>query len=220
MAELVIAMDGPSGVGKSSTAKRIAKQLKLGYLDTGAMYRAVACEYRRLELDPQDREAIMRMVAEADLRIATDPDQPRVTINGRDVTSEIRDPETSTVVSVVATVPEVRRLLIDRMRQIIAQHNRRIVVEGRDITTVVAPEAQVRILLTADAEARIARRSAELGERADQAQVTDSIVRRDRDDSTVSNFTVAADGVTTIDSTHMDLDEVVALVLSLVPEDE
>jgi cytidylate kinase len=118
----------------------------------------------------------------------------------------------------VAVVPEVRRVLIERMRRIIAEHDRRIVVEGRDITTVVAPDAEVRVLLTADAQARIGRRAGELGGRVSRATVTDSILRRDRDDSTVSNFTEAACGVSVIDSTNLDLDEVVAEILTLVPD--
>ena len=218
MGELVIAIDGPSGVGKSTTAKRVAQELQLAYLDTGAMYRAVACEFARRGLARDDEAGIGTLASTADLRMVTDPDAPRVNINGRDVTEKIREPEISAIVSVVATVPEVRRVLSDHMRRIIADHSRRIVVEGRDITTVVAPDAEVRVLLTADAAARIGRRAAELGERADQVTVTDSILRRDRDDSTVSNFTEAADGVSVIDSTHLGLDEVVAEILKLVPD--
>ena len=218
MGDLVIAMDGPSGVGKSSTAKRVARKLRLAYLDTGAMYRAVACEFVRQGLDRTDETRIGDLARTADLRVSTNPDAPRVYINGRDVTEEIRKPEISAIVSAVAVVPEVRRVLIERMRRIITEHDRRIVVEGRDITTVVAPDAEVRVLLTADAQARIGRRAAELGERADQVTVTDSILRRDRDDSTVSNFTEAACGVNVIDSTHLDLDEVVAEILKLVPD--
>ncbi|MDO5081984.1 MAG: (d)CMP kinase [Arachnia propionica] len=214
MGDLVIAMDGPSGVGKSSTAKEVARRLNLAHLDTGAMYRAVACEVRRLGADHDDTVAITGIALSSDLRIATDPDRPRVTIAGRDVTDEIREPEISASVSAVARIPEVRRHLIARMREIIAAHNRRIVVEGRDITTVVAPEAQVRLLLTADPEARIRRRAAELAE-VDHQVVTDSIMGRDREDSTVSNFTVATDGVVTIDSTDLTLDEVVEAVLDL-----
>ena len=219
MDELVIALDGPSGVGKSSTAKRVAEKLRLAYLDTGAMYRAVACEIARQRLDRADATGMGELARRADLRVVTDPDAPpRVSINGRDVTEEIRKPEISAIVSTVAVVPEVRRVLIDHMRRIIAEYGRRIVVEGRDITTVVAPDAEVRVLLTADAKTRIGRRAAELGEQADQVTVTDSILRRDRDDSTVSNFTVPADGVNIIDSTHLSLDEVVAEILKLVPD--
>ena len=218
MDELVIALDGPSGVGKSSTAKLVAQKLRLAYLDTGAMYRAVACEFARRGLERTDETGIGELARTADLRMTTDPDAPRVCINGRDVTEEIRKPEISAVVSAVAVVPEVRRVLIECMRRIIAEHDRRMVVEGRDITTVVAPDAEVRVLLTADAEARVERRAAELGERADQVTVTDSILRRDHDDSTVSNFTEAACGVSVIDSTHLGLDEVVAEILKLVPD--
>ncbi|MDO5065674.1 MAG: (d)CMP kinase [Propionibacteriaceae bacterium] len=217
MGDLVIAMDGPSGVGKSSTAKQVARRLNLAHLDTGAMYRAIACEVRRLEVPTDDPEAITKVALGADLRIATDPDHPRVTVAGRDVTGEIREPQTSAVVSAVARIPEVRRHLIARMREIIAAHNRRIVVEGRDITTVVAPDAEVRLLLTADPEARIRRRSAELAG-VDRQAVADSVVGRDREDSQVSNFTVATDGVVTIDSTHMDLGEVVEAVLRLAAQ--
>ena len=189
MGDLVIAMDGPSGVGKSSTAKRVARELRLAYLDTGAMYRAVACEFVRQGLDRTDETRIGDLARTADLRVSTNPDAPRVYINGRDVTEEIRKPEISAIVSAVAVVPDVRRALTERMRR-----------------------------LTADAAARIGRRAAELGEQADQVTVTDSILRRDRDDSTVSNFTEAADGVSVVDSTHLGLDEVVAEILKLVPD--
>lgn len=214
MGDLVIAMDGPSGVGKSSTAKEVARRLDLAYLDTGAMYRAVACEVLHQGVSCDDPEAIARLAISTDLRIATDPDQPRVTVAGRDVTAEIRQPQISAMVSAVARVPAVRQHLITRMREIIAAHNRRIVVEGRDITTVVAPDAQLRLLLTAAPEARIGRRAAELVG-VDHQVVTESIVQRDHDDSQVTNFTLATDGVVTIDSTHLGLDEVVEVVLEL-----
>ena len=204
MDELVIAIDGPSGVGKSSTARRVATKLRLGYLDTGAMYRAVAYECLRQRISRDDENGIRALVRNADLRITTDPSAPRVSINGRDVTQEIRQPEISAVVSAVAAVQEVRRILTAHMRQIITEQERRIVVE-------------VRVLLTADAKARIGRRTAELGERADEATITDSIIRRDHDDSAVSNFTEAASGVVVIDSTHLSLDEVVEAVIALVP---
>ena len=214
MGDLVIAMDGPSGVGKSSTAKEVARRLNLAHLDTGAMYRAVACQVRRLGAAADDPGAITRIALTTDLRIATDPDRPRVTVGGRDVTAEIREPSISAAVSAVARIPEVRRHLVARMREIIAAHNRRIVVEGRDITTVVDPDAEVRILLTADPATRVERRAAELAGVSHTA-ITDSVVGRDQADSEVTNFTVAADGVVTIDSTHLSLDEVVEAVLDL-----
>ena len=213
---LVIAIDGPSGSGKSTTARLLAEELKLGYLDTGAMYRAVAWEYLRCGGTPDDAETIVRIAREADVRISTRPGTPLVTINGQDVTEAIREPQVSASVSVIATNSDVRRILTMRMRETIAAHNRRIVVEGRDITTVVAPDADIRILLVADPAARVARRAAELGEEVDQSSVTDQVIRRDRDDSTVSNFTDATEGVVVIDSTFQLPDAVVAQVLQLV----
>ena len=131
------------------------------------------------------------------------------------MTEEIREPRISAAVSRVATILEVRRILIDRMRRIIDAHDRAIVVEGRDITTVVAPDADVRVLLVADPAARVARRAAEVAGKASAAEVTDQVLRRDRDDSTVSNFTDAAEGVTVIDSTFLSPDEVVDEIMSL-----
>ena len=213
---LVIAIDGPSGSGKSTTARMLADQLQLGYLDTGAMYRAVAWEFLRSGGAAEDSDAILQVPREADVRISTHPDAPLVTVNGHDVTAAIREPQVSASVSVVATNTDVRRILTKKMREIIAAHHRRIVVEGRDITTVVAPDADVRILLVADPEARVARRAAELGDSVDKHAVTDQVIRRDRDDSTVSNFTDATEGVVVIDSTFQMPDQVVQHILDLV----
>lgn len=213
---LVIAIDGPSGSGKSTTARLLANELLLGYLDTGAMYRAVAWEYLRKAGTMEAADAIVEITRAADLRISTHPDAPRVTINGHDVTAAIREPQVSASVSVVATNTDVRRILTKKMREIIAAHHHRIVVEGRDITTVVAPDADVRILLVADPEARVARRAAELGEGVDQRAVTDQVIRRDRDDSTVSNFTDATEGVVVIDSTCQSPQQVVEQIVRLV----
>lgn len=215
MESLVIAIDGPSGSGKSTTARLLAKKLGLGYLDTGAMYRAETAGILAEEIGDDD---ITGYVEHADLCIDCAVDGNRLTINGRDVTEEIREPHISAAVSKVATNREVRRLLTDRMRAIIEEHGRRIVVEGRDITTVVAPDADVRILLVADPAARVARREAELAGKADHEAVTDQVLRRDKDDSTVSNFTDAAEGVVVIDSTFILPDEVVARIEELIPK--
>ncbi len=213
---LTIAIDGPSGSGKSSTSRQVARHLRMGYLDTGAMYRAIACEFLERGLAADDADGIIRLTHEADLRVATDPDTPLVTVNGRDVTRAIREPEISACVSVVAAIPEVRSHLTRLMREKIAAHHRRIVVEGRDITTVVAPDAEVRVLLVADPEARVARRAAELGGKADQTAVTDQVIRRDKDDSRVSNFSQASDaGVVVIDSTFLSLEEVTDKIVAL-----
>ena len=211
----LFAIDGPSGSGKSTTAKLLATRLGLGYLDTGAMYRAATSEYLLRCPDGASQDEVARLVDEARLECQTSPDEPRFSINGRDVTDEIREPRISAAVSEVATNREVRRLLTAKMRDIISAHDRRIVVECRAITTVVAPDADVRVLLIADPEARVARRAAEVAGKATAAEVTDQVLRRDRDDSTVSNFTDAAEGVVVIDSTFLSPDEVVDRIVSL-----
>ena len=213
---MLIAIDGPSGSGKSTTAKLVAKRLGLGYLDTGALYRAATAEYLRQYPEGADSQTVARMVGEATLDCDTSPEQPCFHINGVDVTAEIREPRISAAVSTIATNLEVRRILTALMRAVIDRHGRDIVVEGRDITTVVAPDADVRVLLVADPEARVARRAAEVAGKASAAEVTDQVLRRDRDDSTVSNFTDAADGVAVIDSTFLSPDEVVERIVSLL----
>lgn len=212
---MLIAIDGPSGSGKSTTAKLLSKRLGLAYLDTGAMYRAIAWKWLQSGIPADDADAILEMAVATDLRISTIPDEPRITVDGHVITEAIREPEISKHVSVIATIPAVRKHLSRRMRETVAAHGRRIVLEGRDITTVVAPDAEVRVLLVADPEARVARRAAELDGKADKAAVTDQVIRRDRDDSTVSNFTDAAEGVTVIDSTFITPDEVVQKIVDL-----
>lgn len=213
---LVIAIDGPSGSGKSSTAKGVARALGLAYLDTGAMYRAVTCAYLDAGVDPSDEAGVIRETLAADLQISTDPDLEQVLVNGADVTTRIREPEVSAKVSAVSTVAECRANLVARQRAIIEAAPQGIVAEGRDITTVVAPDADVRLLLTADPEIRMARRKAELGDKIDAGQLADQVLRRDADDSKLVNFTTAADGVTHLDCTYLNLEETIAAVLDLV----
>lgn len=214
--KIVVAIDGPSGSGKSSTARGVASRLGFAYLDTGAMYRAVATEFRRRQVDKDDAAAIAEVTTGSELQISTDPDDQWVRINGHDVTTEIREPDVSAVVSVVATNADCRAELVRRQREIIAAAERGIVAEGRDITTVVAPDAQVRLLLVADPAARIARRAAELGGRADAEQVTDQVIRRDRDDSALVEFHKPAPGVELLDSTFMTLPEVIDHIVAKV----
>ena len=215
---LVIAIDGPSGSGKSSTSRGVANRLDVAHLDTGSMYRAVACRVAHLGIDPKANPLDAIEVARTcRLDIDTSANHDLVVIDGDDVTEEIRYPETSATVSAVATIQPVRDALTARMRRIAANCGR-LVMEGRDITTVVCPDAQVRVLLVADPAVRIARRQAELGEKVDMEQVIDSIVRRDRDDSTVSTFEQPAEGVTLVDSTHLDLGQVIDAVIGLVPQ--
>lgn len=216
-APLIVAIDGPSGSGKSSTARAVAERLGLAYLDTGAMYRAAAWLVAERGLDAGD--PITAAVRESEMSIALDPTAFSISIDRTDVTQAIREPRISASVSKVATIQAVRDILIDRQRALIASAPQGIVVEGRDIATVVAPQAQVRVLLVADPAARVARRSAELGERVGLDQVTDQVIRRDRDDSTVAAFHNAAPGVTVIDSTHLTLTEVIDRICAMATPD-
>jgi cytidylate kinase len=215
---LVIAIDGPSGSGKSSTARGVAKALGLAYLDTGAMYRAATCAYLDAGVDPSDVDGVIRATIGADIRVSTDPDRQEVVVNGVDVTTRIREPEISAKVSAVSTVAECRANLVARQRAIIDAAPAGIVAEGRDITTVVAPDADVRLLLTADPQARMARRKAELGDKVDAAALADQVLRRDSDDSLLVNFTTAADGVTHLDGTFLTLQQVIDAVLGLISD--
>lgn len=214
---LLIAIDGPSGSGKSSTSRGVAQRLGLAYLDTGSFYRAAAICFLESGLDAAQTELIAQLVTSATIVPGTDPQHPSTMVNGRDVTAEIREPRVSEKVSVVATNLAVREWLNKQFRAIIDANERRIVVEGRDITTVVAPDADLRVLLVADPAARIARRQAELGGAVNTEQVTDQVVRRDRDDATVSEFEKPADGVELIDSTHLDLNQVIDAICQMVP---
>jgi cytidylate kinase len=224
---LVVAIDGPSGTGKSTISRRIAAEFDLAYLDTGAMYRAAAWWCVREGIDLADTAAVAAQVRELPLQIGTDPREPSFAVGGEDVSIVIRSTEISTMVSAVATNLDVRAQLQDRQRAAIAAEQRPdgfsggrgIVAEGRDITTVVAPDAQVRILLLADEAARLARRAKELHGTVDPAALAatrDQVVRRDADDSTVSNFTTAADGVLTVDTSSMTLEESVDTVRGIV----
>ena len=211
----MVAIDGPSGSGKSSTSRGVASRLGLAYLDTGAMYRAATWLVLESGLDPTDVEAVARLIADADLDVSLDPAEPTITIDDHDVTEAIRDPAVSAAVSAIATNLAVRQDLVARQKALVTSAQQGIVAEGRDITTVVAPDAEVRVLLVADPHARVARRHAELGDRVDAAAVTDQVIRRDRDDSTVAQFEAAAPGVEVLDSTHLSLDEVIEAICSL-----
>ena len=212
---MIIAIDGPSGSGKSSTSRGVAAKLGYEFLDTGAMYRA--CTWQMLAEGLTDPEQITQLVLSSKLDISTDPADPRIAINGTDVTAEIREPRVSAAVSRLATIPQVRTELVTRQQECVSA-SEGIVAEGRDITTVVAPHAEVRVLLVADPQARIARRQAELEGKADVAAVTDQVLRRDRDDSTVAAFEQAADGVTVVDSTHLNLNEVIEVICALAAD--
>ncbi|GAB3539769.1 hypothetical protein GCM10027403_28430 [Arthrobacter tecti] len=213
---LVVAIDGPSGSGKSSVSRETARRLHAAYLDTGAMYRAVTLHCLEKGIDFADAGTVERAARELDLVISTRPDTESVLVSGIDVTDAIREPHVSGAVSAVATTLGARSELIRRQRQIIADSHHRIVVEGRDITTVVAPEAEVRILLTASEEARLRRRGVQLGGTQTAAQLKQQVLVRDAKDSSVVNFQQAADGVVTVDSSDLDFEQTVTAVLEVV----
>lgn len=219
---MIVAIDGPAGAGKSTVARQLAERLGFRYLDTGAMYRALTWWCLEQGVDLGDADAVTAAAERFPLGIGTDPDAPDVTVDGTDVATAIREPRISTNVSAVAKILPVREILRVMQRRLINEAGEAtggVVAEGRDITTVVAPEAPVRILLTASEEARLARRSRELhgAADADAVEATRSqVVDRDKADSAVSEFTVAADGVTTIDTSHLDFDGSVEAVLQVV----
>ncbi|MBB2891755.1 (d)CMP kinase [Flexivirga oryzae] len=216
---LVIAIDGPSGTGKSSVSKAVAKHLGLSYLDTGAMYRALAWSCVASAIDLDDAESVAQHARTFDLRMGMDPAAPSVGVGDRLIDREIRQDAVTSVVSRVATNLDVRANMKQRQRDLIAEGSAArggCVAEGRDITTVVAPDAPVRILMTASEEARMSRRSRQLRVAAESTR--SQIVDRDRTDSTVSQFTTAADGVVTIDTSHIDFRQSVEAVLQVVKE--
>ncbi|MGH3652605.1 (d)CMP kinase [Glutamicibacter sp.] len=213
--KLVIAIDGPSGSGKSSVSKAVARKLGAAYLDTGAMYRAITYSVLADGTDLSNADAIAAAVRDAKLSISVDPDAELVEIGGVDVTAAIREPRISEQVSTVATNLDARAELVRRQQEIIAA-NTRIVAEGRDITTVVAPDADARILLTASEEARLRRRGLQLGGTQNESQLATQVLARDAKDSTVVNFTQAADGVMTVDSSDLDFEQTIDAVLDAV----
>nr|WP_184943833.1 (d)CMP kinase [Planomonospora venezuelensis] len=209
-------MDGPSGSGKSSASRGVARALGLRYLDTGAMYRAITWWMLSHGVDLADPEAVAARAQEPVLTMGTDPDAPSVAVDGADAAGPVRTAEVTAAVSAVSAVPEVRRRLVAEQREIIGAGG--IVVEGRDIGTVVAPDAPVKIYLTASADARAARRSAELDGTTVEAQKA-AMARRDTLDSTrkTDPLTMAPDAVE-LDTTPLNLDEVIAEVLRVIKE--
>lgn len=212
----VVAVDGPAGSGKSSVSKLAARRLGYGYLDTGAAYRALAWHVLSHGADTSDAAAVLDAVGDFDYAISLDPDRYWVRVGDTDVTDAIREPRVSEAVSGVARVAPIRESVNALFRALVAGSDRPgIVVEGRDITTVVFPEAPVRILLTASPEVRAERRSAELASE-DAASVADALNRRDASDSSVVDFLTPAPGVTLVDSTDLDLDGTVDAVLDVI----
>jgi cytidylate kinase len=210
----VVAVDGPSGSGKSTVSRRLATAVDGVYLDTGAMYRAVTWAVLQAGVDLADPDAVTKIALETDLGIGTDPVAPHFTANGTNVDAPIRGPEVTGAVSAVAAVAAVRRHLVAMQRDIIASWPR-IVVEGRDIASVVAPDADLKVYLTASAAARAQRRSAE--DATDVAATRADLERRDQlDSSRAADPLRQADDAVEVDTTGMGIDEVVAHLMHLL----
>jgi len=213
---LVIAVDGPAGSGKSTAARHLALALGLRYLDTGAMYRALTWWLLGQRVDVSDPEAVVARIAEPRITVGTDPAAPAILVDGEDVAGPIRTREVSNAVSFVAAVPRVRELLIAMQRQLIADAaaGEGVVAEGRDIGTVVAPDAAVKVYLTASEEIRARRRSADLT--SDPAATVDATRREQarRDERDSAQMAMAADAVE-IDTSGLELDEVVDRIIDM-----
>lgn len=211
-----IAIDGPAGSGKSSVSKAVARALGFGYLDTGSAYRALAWHVLDRGADTADADAVVAAASDFPVQLGLDPDDRTVRVGDSDITDAIRESRVSGAVSGVARVTEVREQVNRLFRSLVAESAYpAVVVEGRDITTVVAPDAPVRILLTAAPEVRAARRANELaGE--DAAAVAAALHKRDASDSTVVDFLNAADGVEVVDSTELDFTQTIDAVLAVI----
>ncbi|MEV6493067.1 (d)CMP kinase [Actinoplanes sp. NPDC051633] len=210
----VVAVDGPSGSGKSTVSRRLATALDGVYLDTGAMYRSVTWAVLQAGVDLADPDAVTKIALETDLTVGTDPVAPHFRANAVDVDAAIRGPEVTGAVSAVAAVPAVRRHLVALQREIIGAHSR-IVVEGRDISSVVAPDADLKVYLTASAAARAQRRSLE--DATDVAATQADLERRDKiDSSRTADPLRRTDDAIEVDTTGMGIDEVVAHLLDLL----
>ena len=214
---LVVALDGPSGSGKSSTARGVADRLSLAFLDTGAMYRAMTWAMLERGVDVNDPEAVAAEAESIHIVSGTNPLAPSIEADGVDVGGPIRSDRITAAVSAVAAVPRVRQLMVDQQRRII-DASRGIVVEGRDIGTAVAPHARVKVDLVADPEARARRRTAEQ-DGTDSAATLEALRKRDHFDSTRAASPLAqAEGSIVVDSTYLTLEEVIDRIVQLVDE--
>ena len=208
----IVAIDGPAGSGKSSVSKQVARELGFGYLDTGAAYRALAWAVSEGKVSLQPKVDFNQF----EYSISLDPDDFWVRVGEVDVTAAIRSSNIAENVSAVAQLPEVRAFMKELTRNLVSNSGRPgVVVEGRDITTVVAPDAKNRILLTASEEVRLRRRSAELTP-AQAKEVSKQVSDRDKSDAKVVDFMTPAPGVVLVDTSDLNFEQSVAAVLSLV----
>ncbi|MFC5803509.1 (d)CMP kinase [Streptomyces formicae] len=221
MESVIVAIDGPSGTGKSSTSKAVAAELGLSYLDTGAQYRAITWWMISNGIDTTDAAAIASASGKPVIESGTDPAAPTITVDGADASGPIRTQEVTAKVSAVSAVPEVRSRITELQRSIAAAAEKGIVVEGRDIGTTVLPDADLKIFLTASPEARAARRSGELKgkEAADLATTREALIKRDAADSSRKTSPLAkADDAVEVDTSDLTLAQVIECVVTLVEE--
>ena len=210
---MIIAIDGPSGSGKSTLGRMLARELKLLYLDTGSMYRAVALAVIEAQVDPNDKESVVALANRIEIDLQGDPDSLSVLLNGRDVTEQIRSESVTEMSSIVSTIPGVRRAMVERQR---AMGKRGAVLNGRDIGTVVFPDADVKFFLTAVAEERAERRYKE-AHSGTYAETLADMIERDRRDSTRADSPLkVADDAVVIDSTGKDIEQVFAEMMTYV----
>ena len=218
MKPLIIAIDGPAGSGKSSVSKQVAREKNFGYLDTGAAYRALAWASLNTKGFGLAELETKNLLNDFDYSISIDPDNYWVKVGGEDVTEAIRTPAVAEYVSKVAKIAPVRTFMKDLTHKIVANSGLSgVVVEGRDITTVVAPEAKIRILLTASETVRLNRRSAELSE-SNVESVKRQVLDRDASDSKVVDFMTPAPGVQLVDTSDLNFNQSVSAVLSLIEQ--
>jgi len=215
-----VAIDGPAGAGKSTVAKGVAKKLGLIYVDTGALYRTLGYHIHMLGIGPKDTDGVKRLLPDAmiEIRYAEDGSQ-RMILNGADVTGELRTPTMSDYASKLSALPMVREFLLEQQREMAEKYS--VIMDGRDIGTVVLPNADVKIFLTADPEVRAARRLAEMQEKGDKKATLASVLAEMKErDERDSHRKVAplkqADDAELLDTTGMSLDEVIEAVLNMI----
>jgi cytidylate kinase len=218
MARMTIAIDGPSGAGKSSLGKQIARRLGYLYIDSGAIYRAVGSLALDSGVSLDDPEAVAQLAHHASIHLEGDPDRLTVSVDGRDVTDRIRLPDATRASSLVATIPEVREIVVQKLREM--SEGRGVVMDGRDIGTRVFPSADVKLFLDASVEARAQRRweeEAARGRAVDLEQTRAEIEERDlRDRERTATPLVKADDAILIDTSNMSPDEVVRVALEII----
>lgn len=222
MTDHIIAIDGPAGSGKSSVSRSVAEKLNWIMLDTGAMYRAITLAVLDAGISPEDEVNVTNIATTVNIELGTNPQDKSVHLNGRNVTEEIRSPEVTSSVSAVSAVEGVRKRLVELQRQVVSDSEHGIVIEGRDIGSVVLPDARLKVFLTADPRVRAQRRGLEMGNVLSEAELDameERITERDQKDSSraISPLVAASDAVI-IDTSDMSQDQVIDTVVRLAQD--